>query len=261
MAGAGLAVLAVTAYVALRTVGGQLLDDAAMDAVTASGQAQQRLLRLLSTVSIGSVALGLLACVVVALARRQVRVAVAAALLVGGANLTTQVLKYSVLSRSPDVLDAPQSLPSGHTTVTLSLGMAAVLVAPPAWRRVIVPLAALAGTVVGPGTVVGRWHRPSDVIAAVGVCLVWTGLSLLVALVVRRSGGPAVAVVRRSLAGASWRPLLGAALAGLLFILWGVRPAAGLAGVPLALAALAVPGVLVALAVGWAAHAADRCLP
>src|SRR5262249_49988326 len=120
-----------------------------------------------------------------ALLRRSPWLAAGALVLVAGANITTQVLKSYVFER-PDLLalGAPNSLPSGHTTVAASVALALAIIAPPVLR---VPTA-VAGTVgsllVGAATIVAGWHRLSDVAAALMVSAAWAGL--VVAFVVMR---------------------------------------------------------------------------
>jgi len=130
---AGVLGLAATAYVALRTSRSLRLDGEAMDAVSSPAQALYRLQEGLRWVSVGSVGLSILACVTLALVRRRFDLALAAVALIGGANVTTQILKYDLFTR-PDLSQGPNSLPSGHTTVALSIALAAVIVAPSAWR-------------------------------------------------------------------------------------------------------------------------------
>ena len=129
--------LVVVATVALGSATGQRLDRRAMDALSSPLRTTHRLVEVLSLVSVWSVALVLAACVVLAVLRRRVAAAVAAMVLVAGANLTTQVLKYDVLTR-PDIgFGSTNSLPSGHTTVAVSLALAGVLVAPAALRSLV----------------------------------------------------------------------------------------------------------------------------
>ncbi len=138
---------------------------------------------VLDVVSVPFLVVVIVLGVAVALVQRQGRVALAVPLLVGGANVTTQVLKYEVLTR-PDlgVSEAvANSLPSGHTTVAGTVAAVAVLVAPPRWRWA----ATLAGWAYAGGTglatMVNGWHRASDVAAAMLVVLLWGALAALVA--------------------------------------------------------------------------------
>lgn len=110
-----------------------------------------------------------------------------------GSNLTTQVLKHSVLERPhliPDAFRLPNSFPSGHVTAIASLAIAAVLVMP----RRLRPATALVGTattlVVGFATVAAGWHRSSDVIGAWLVVGTWSALAAAMMVAGGRSGPP-----------------------------------------------------------------------
>jgi membrane-associated phospholipid phosphatase len=106
------------------------------------------------------------------------RRAVAAIVLVAGANLTTQLLKAALAHpRYQPILGYHQigstSFPSGHATASLSIAFAFALVAPPSWR----PLPALAGAVfalaVGCSVLVLNRHFPSDVLGGWLVAGAW----------------------------------------------------------------------------------------
>lgn len=144
----------------------------------------------------GTVLLVALAALVAALLLRRPPAAATVVLLAGAAaaNLTTQVLK-AVLTRPPHLAVSDlQPFPSGHTTAAASLGMVAVVLAPPA-RRTAVAAAAFLGTAgVGLGTVSAGWHRAGDVVGAALVALAWTALAAAFACgrAARRPGrGPA----------------------------------------------------------------------
>jgi hypothetical protein len=246
--------LAATAYVALRTSRGLRLDGEAMDAVSSPELALFRLHEGLGWVSVGSVALSLLACVTLALVRRRLDLALGAVVLIGGANVSTQLLKYELFSR-PDLSMGPNSLPSGHTTVALSIALAAVIVAPPAWRSTVAFGVSATATLVGVATVLGRWHRPSDVLAAKFVCVVWAAFGLLAAALVRcrRSGSAPRACAH---VGA----LIGASAVGGLLVLWGVRPQAGMRDLGLGVISLGAIGLACAVSVAAVAQVADRHL-
>ena len=249
----GLVLLVALAVLALDTQEGLDLDQRLMESLGHSATAAMRIQDWLTYVSFAGVALALAVCVVVALFRRRYVLAGAAVVLVAGANLTTRILKKVVLDR-PDTL--PNSLPSGHTTVAVALGLAAVIVAPAAWRWVVVPLAGFAGTFVGAGTVVGQWHRPADVLAAVAVCLVWTAVALGIALAAQREAPP----VRTGWAARSSLALVGSALVGLCFVGWGLRPQDHDTQLALAVVALAPVGLVVGIALFWTSSIADRHL-
>jgi hypothetical protein len=246
--------LAGTAYLALRTGWGLRLDSDARDAVSSPALVLHRLVEGLRWVSVGSVAASMLACAALALVRRRTDLALGAVLLIVGANVTTQVLKYHLFTRA-ELSPAPNTLPSGHTTVALSIALAAVIVAPSTWRAAVAIGASAAASLVGVATVLGRWHRPSDVIAATFVCMVWAAIGLLAASRVRhRHLGPARRVSIH--VGA----LMGAAAVGGLLVSWGVRPQPGMPDLGLGIASLGAIGLACALSVGAVAHIVDSHL-
>ena len=254
---AGMAATAVLAFVvvamaALGSATGPRLDRRAMDALSSPQRTTHRLVEVLSLVSVWSVALVLAACVVLALVRRRMAAAAAAMVLVAGANVTTQVLKYDVLIR-PDIgFGDVNSLPSGHTTVAVSLALAGVLVAPAAWRSLVALLGSGGATLIGAGTVVGRWHRPGDVVAGVAVCLLWAALALALLALLRRTR-PAVAT---DSALPHLTSLLGAGAVGLVIVSAGVRPTGQPHSLLLAAVSLAAIGVACAGSVGWLSRVA-----
>lgn len=209
--------LGITAL-ALWTSSGQELDQSAMSTVTAGRDTQLAVLSVLGYVSIAAVAIVAAGAVALALMRGEVRLAVAALVVIGGANLTTQVLKHAVLDRAEyvDGIVAHNSLPSGHTTV-IAAALGALCLVSPTWLRPFVLTAgSFAVALTGASTVVAGWHRPSDVLAAVVVCLGWTALAALVV-----GGG-----VRRAPGGLTFA-VLGAAAAIIFLVVIGVRPTDG----------------------------------
>lgn len=111
-----------------------------------------------------------------ALIRRRPFVAVQVAVLIVGANITTQVVKAEILYR-PDFLvgwnSGVNTLPSGHTTVAASVWAGLLLAVPRGLRPLVALGGAAATSAMAVATVVDRWHRPSDVVAAVLVVLAW----------------------------------------------------------------------------------------
>lgn len=122
------------------------------------------------------VLLGALCALALRLGRR--RHAIAAAALVAGASLTTQVLK-AVLThpRYQPILGYRQigstSFPSGHATASLSIALALVLVAPRSWRLPAVLAGAAFALCVGIAVVVLNRHFPSDVLGGWLVAAAW----------------------------------------------------------------------------------------
>jgi len=254
LAAVGALGLAATAFVALRTSPGLRLDNAALDAVSSPPLVLNRLYEGLNWVSVGSVALSLLVCVTLAVVRRRFDLALCAAIVIGGSDLTTQILKNDLFSRL-GLGHGPNSLPSGHTTAALSIALAAVIVAPSAWRSTVAIGVSAAAALVGVALVLGRWHRPSDVIAATFVCLLWAALGLLVAALVRHRP-PAVAHNVSVHLGA----LIGASIVGGLLVSWGVRPEPGLRDFGLGIISLGSIGLACAFSVAAVAYLADRHL-
>jgi membrane-associated phospholipid phosphatase len=149
---------------------------------------------VLDVVSVTYIAVVLLAAILIALLRRRWVLAMQVVVLMAGANLTTQLIKLVVTDRPDLGVPGPgmNALPSGHTTAAGSVSAVLVLVVPPRVR----PWAAFFGAVytaaTGVSTLVGQWHRPSDVVAGILVVLAWSGLTC--ALVAARPGVPRDAV-------------------------------------------------------------------
>lgn len=136
---------------------------------------------LLTTINVGMLVVVVATLMGLALMRRRPALALIAAATIGGATLVTELLKHT-LYRPAFTLGEPfgNTFPSGHTTVAFSVGVAAVLVAPPHLRRLVAAGAVLYAAAVGIAVVAAGWHRPSDV---AGAFLVVTGWAALVALV------------------------------------------------------------------------------
>ncbi len=180
--------LVVAYLVFVRTHYGQRIDDAALNGRLASWKARHAAGDLLTTISVGSLALVLVLLVAQALLRRRVAVAVVAVVVVVGSLVTTELLKHVVLGR-PDLVASPipqNTFPSGHTTTAFAVGIAATLAAPPRWRRFVAACALLYGAAIGIATIAAGWHRPSDVAGALLVVTGWAAFAALVAALVDR---------------------------------------------------------------------------
>lgn len=183
-------------YVFVTTRTGQLLDAAVLEG---AHYGRTRLWRLaepvLDVISVPFIAVVLLVAVILALVRRQWLLTLQVGLLMAGANLTTQLLKYAVLQR-PDLGLGDRvvnTMPSGHTTAAASCAVALVLVVPRRMRPMAATLGAIYTVGTGVATLIGGWHRPSDVVAAVLVVLAWAGM----VSALRPTGPPASAKHRR----------------------------------------------------------------
>ncbi|WP_418275031.1 phosphatase PAP2 family protein [Isoptericola jiangsuensis] len=176
-----LAVVALwlTYRVFVTTTAGQHVDELALEGAEHGQNSLWQVAEpVLDVVSVTFVVLGVGAAIAVALVRRRWILALQVAVLVGGANLTTQVLKHYVLDR-PDLLsgwNGPNTLPSGHTTVAASVSVALLLATPRAWRPVVALLGGAYTAATGVSVLIGQWHRPSDVVAALFVVLAWGAL-------------------------------------------------------------------------------------
>jgi membrane-associated phospholipid phosphatase len=175
---------------------GQTVDQALLDKAEALPPVVGHLAHvLLSGFTLPLVVAACLAPPALALLRRSPWLAAGALVLVVGANITTQVLKSYVFER-PDLLalGAPNSLPSGHTTVAASVALALALIAPPV-LRVPTAVVGMAGSLlVGAATIVAGWHRLSDVAAALMVSAAWAGV-VVGFLVMRSRPAPATSPV------------------------------------------------------------------
>jgi membrane-associated phospholipid phosphatase len=169
--------LAVLYVVAVQTSWGQRLDDAALDGRTTRVGVLNATQRLLDTISVASLAAVGVVIAVIAVARRRPHLALMALVVIGGANVTTELLKRQILPR-PDLIGegdrlAGPSFPSGHATVAMSVVVALVLVVPARWRATTAAAGFVYAGLVGMGVVTAGWHRPSDVMGAYLVAVGW----------------------------------------------------------------------------------------
>ncbi len=187
------ALLVAGLYVsAVRTRTGQRADEAAMIGRSTQRVVQETATELLDTVSVLTLAAAVVGLGLLAVIRRRPRLAIGVAVMVIGANLTTQGLKSFVLNR-PDLLHRPEaasnpSFPSGHATIAMTLGLGFMLVVPARFRTVAGLVGITYATLIGAGTLTAQWHRPSDVIAAYLIAAVWAS-ALAIWLVSSRGTG------------------------------------------------------------------------
>jgi membrane-associated phospholipid phosphatase len=122
--------------------------------------------------------------VLVALARRRVRVAAVLAAALLGANLTTQLLKPLLAHpRAASLFGgispvAPGSWPSGHATAAMTLALTSVVAAPSRWRPYVAAAGALFAIAVSYSFLTLEWHYPSDVFGGYLVAATWTLLAV-----------------------------------------------------------------------------------
>ena len=271
--GAALAVVAVYLLV-VRTRWGQELDERTLlgsDIISNLRSAQAD--RFLRIVSGGTLALATALVAAVAFVRGRPRLALIAAVSVGVAVLCSEVLKLVVLERPPltetFLNSGDNSYPSGHTTVGMSVCIAALLVVP-ARLRILTSLGAGAiGAAFGVAVVAAGWHRPSD---AVGAYLVSLSVGAAAAIVIRRFPDRAPTTRRERVPGPISIGTTELALLGLAAALAGVFGLAALSarGIPIfsagaafliASAALVVVSFACAGLLAGAMSAADRDEP
>ncbi|MCI0156610.1 phosphatase PAP2 family protein [Leifsonia shinshuensis] len=129
----------------------------------------------LNALPVAAVVIGAVVALIIVLLRRNWLVLAIAAGAAVAANVSTQVLKYSVLSRPAKGVDTglANSLPSGHTAVAASAALVVFLVTAPRYRPLAAVLGSLFTVAAGASTLVEQWHRPSDVIAGMLVVAFW----------------------------------------------------------------------------------------
>lgn len=260
----GVATLAAATVLVVWTKPGQRADERSRWSVAVPPEMRETISAWLGTVSVGSIVAVLLLVLLVGVLRRSLGLALGAVALVGGANVTTQLLKELIPRPAYGVGPLGNSLPSGHTTAWTSLGLALLLVAPRPLRPLLVLVASAVATFTGASTVLERWHRPSDVIAAFGVCAIWAGATLWVLLRRRERTARGREVGRARM----WRRLalhlgagiLGAVLVGVLLIVGGLvaheTPSNVVVGAVM-LTATGVTGAILAALVGTLADEYD----
>ena len=181
---------AALAWAAVKTPRGQRLDELAMLGARADrGPLHELVYPVLNVIGIPFIVGALAVAVLWALLRGRVPLALSMLALVAGANISTQVVKRFVLSRetlAAGLEATPNSFPSGHTTIAASIATVFVLVSPPKLRPWVSLLGAAWLTLTGTATMIDGWHRPSDVLGAIGVTACWSLLFLASASWIRR---------------------------------------------------------------------------
>lgn len=179
--GGGVAVFVafVLAYIGfVRTTTGQTLDDRAMVAAQTYLDAdvtRRTAIGFLERLPEACAILALVVLVAAAITRRRIGAPLIAAGSLGGAVLTTQVLKSFLLGR-PDLgvsaANVP-SFPSGHVTLAAAAMTAVVLLTGPRHRPLVATLGGVFAAAAGVATFILGWHRPADVLGAYLVAGCW----------------------------------------------------------------------------------------
>ncbi len=191
IAGASAMTLVATYLLAVRTKTGQELENAVLRGADDSANRSEFVAanNALDQITLYSL-IG--ACVVIGLIgllRRRLDLAVAAVGVIFAGQVVTQGLKRFLLVR-PELVDVTgdfkgNSLPSGHTTIAMTVLFAALIVVPYRWRGLAMFLTLSWATGIGAYTLTAKWHRLSDTIAADAVAL---GLACLASWWLARRG-------------------------------------------------------------------------
>lgn len=131
------------------------------------------------------------AILLLALARRRPRMAIAIAAILAGSNLTTQLLKPA-LALPPGVPGVETaSWPSGHATAAMALVLCLQLALPQRWRPTAAAIGGLFALGVASSVLILAHHEPSDVVGGFLVAGTWTalGVAALRAAAARWPGG------------------------------------------------------------------------
>lgn len=174
LAAAGVAV--IYRVFVLSALGQDIDTQALRNADVGHERAVQIMDRALNGTSLVSLVLVCVAIALIGIVRRRADLAVAAAIMVIGANVTSRLLKMRLERPDLDGSAMSNSFPSGHATAAASVAFALVLVLPLAVRGVVSLIGAGYVAVIAVATVWAEWHRPSDTIAALLVVLAWGGL-------------------------------------------------------------------------------------
>ncbi|MEV4118461.1 phosphatase PAP2 family protein [Micromonospora sp. NPDC049645] len=146
--------------------------------------------RILNAMSVVSLLAATAMIGFIALIRGRIALAITATLLIAGANVTTQLLKYGLnrpdFGLDPERAAVGNSLPSGHATVAASVAVALMLVLPRKVRAAGAFIGASYAAIAGVATLSAGWHRPSDAVAAYLVVGVWAAVAGLVLLITQR---------------------------------------------------------------------------
>ncbi|HEX7306385.1 phosphatase PAP2 family protein [Lentzea sp.] len=182
IAAAGFVFAAVVYVLAVLTKAGQTIENAALrgadqDHVSETDAAWTALGRI----SIYSLAAAVLVVALIGVLRKRWDLTIAAVGVIVAGQLVVQALKRFVLPR-PRLVEvtgdyAHNSLPSGHTTIAMTVLFAAVIVVPWKWRGVMLFFVLPWATAIGQYTLIAKWHRLSDTLAAAGISLAVAALA------------------------------------------------------------------------------------
>lgn len=178
----GFALAALVYVLAVWTTAGQLLENAALRGADQADRGESDgAWHALGQITVYSLVAAVVLVALVGVLRRRWDLAVAAVGVVVGGQLVVQVLKRFVLVR-PHLVEvtgdyAHNSLPSGHTTIAMTVLFAALIVVPHRWRGVLLFFVLPWAVGIGQYTLTAKWHRLSDTLAADAIALALAGLA------------------------------------------------------------------------------------
>ncbi|HWD75158.1 MAG TPA: phosphatase PAP2 family protein [Solirubrobacteraceae bacterium] len=189
----------------------------------------------------------------IALARRRLRVAAMIAVVLLGANETTQLLKPLLIAPRDPVWWSPisqASWPSGHATASMTLALCTVIAAPPRWRPAAAATMVAFALAVCYSFLELGWHYPSDVFGGFLVAATWTLLGIAaLSIYEARRAIPAPGEAPRAIPA----PVRGAPRPAAVTVAQALTPMGallGVVGVCVALILLARPAPVIAYARG-----------
>lgn len=237
-------------WLGVRTAPGQSYDDMVFNNFDAllpvSVLAVMRTFMRSTVIIATSMAVGAVAVVVMLVRRRWWLLGQSLVLVI--LSFAADMLKYYLPRHAlvNTVSNPANSAPSGHTLLAAAAGMLLVLAVPRVWRAAATVLASCYGAWVGLSVIVGRWHRPTDVVMAL---LIVAGLALL-ALAFTRASGMDATGTRFSSASVQIvaSVMLTAGVLGTMYaayIIWQIEPGLELGAQWAITGAVASAGVLV----------------
>ncbi|MBB3661721.1 MULTISPECIES: phosphatase PAP2 family protein [Prauserella salsuginis group] len=171
------AIVAVGVYVAaVQTALGQTLENAALRGADEVGAQEQAAAdNALDEITMYSLAAAVAVVALIGLLRRRLDLAIAGVGVIVAGQVVTQALKRYILPR-PELVEVTgpyvdNSLPSGHTTIAMTVLFAVLIVVPYRWRGVALFLVLSWAVGIGAYTVTAKWHRLSDTLAADAIAL------------------------------------------------------------------------------------------
>ncbi|MDO5034845.1 MAG: phosphatase PAP2 family protein [Actinomycetaceae bacterium] len=155
---------------------GQALDQIVLD-VAMGGSTRVGWVSDVLTQSITATTIAVAAAVIMLIAAIRARFALAmrVGVMILGANIMAQLFKTYLIHR-PYMgvgFDLPNSFPSGHATVLMSLALGLVIVLPRKIRSIAALVLSLAVSAALVSVVMLGWHRPSDVVGGILIAFMW----------------------------------------------------------------------------------------